>query len=137
MARPWCKNYKGMHEKEACEAGIRFQELPGYGNKGFLQTCPCFGPQEIATCDKSQYPTKDELAAREAEIKQQFANTNKARAAIVESLGGPWKKGMFGVTGAIDCPVCSCEKALRFSRAGCNGHIHAACTTEDCVCWME
>lgn len=135
MATAWCKHYRGMHEKEACEAGVRFQDLPGYGNKGFMETCPCFGPSEI--CDKSSYPTAEELAARDVEIKLRFEATGKARAAIVESLGGPWKKGTPGASGAIDCPVCEGEKTLRFSRAGYNGHIHAACTTEDCVRWME
>lgn len=135
MAKAWCKHYRGMHEKEACEAGVRFQELPGYGAKGFMDTCPCFGPSEI--CDKASYPTADELAAREVEIKLRFEKVGKARTAIVESLGGPWKRGTQGASGAIDCPVCSGENSLRFSRAGYNGHIHAACTTEDCVRWME
>jgi len=41
--------------------------------------------------------------------------------------------------GIIDCPVCKSGK-LRYSKAAYNdynGHIHAACTTKNCVRWME
>jgi len=64
-------------------------------------------------------------------------NINVARRAIVAHLGGPWKSGMKDEYGAMDCPVCSSEGSLRFSRSGYNGHIHAWCTTEWCVSWME
>jgi hypothetical protein len=59
----------------------------------------------------------------------------KARAAAVEQLG-PWKKGLPTQHGAVTCPVCK-SGTLRFSRAGSNGHIHAACSTKGCVAWME
>lgn len=38
--------------------------------------------------------------------------------------------------GEIDCPVCKAAK-LRYSRAGYNGHVHAACMNDKCVRWME
>lgn len=79
----------------------------------------------------------EQLEENRKALEKRFEATGKARAAIVESLGGPWKRGMPGASGAIDCPVCSGPNSLRFSRAGYNGHIHAACTTEDCVSWME
>lgn len=137
MAKAWCKNYSGMHLKDACDAGVVFQELPTYGEKGFMDRCPCFGPQTVSLCEKATYPTKEELAAREAEIAERFARVGKARHAIVESIGGPWKRGMCGVSGSVDCPICNEKQSLLFSRAGYNGHIHARCKTEDCVSWME
>ncbi len=137
MAKAWCNHYRGMHESKACEAGVRFQELPTYGEKGFMDRCPCFGPQAVSICDKARYPTKEELASREAEIQKRFEGVIVARQAIVESLGGPWKRGVEGSNGVIDCPVCSAGKSLQFRRAGYNGHIHARCKTDDCVSWME
>lgn len=133
--RPWCKHYRGMHKKDACEVGVRFDSLPNHGTREFMNSCPCFGPQ--GTCNLAEYPTAEEIAAEEVEFAKRFEGTVKARAAIVESLGGPWKRGTPGASGAIDCPVCSGQKTLRFSRAGVNGHIHAACGTQDCVRWME
>ena len=50
-----------------------------------------------------------------------------ARKAIVES-----KKQ----SGEIPCPVCK-TGPLRFSVAPSNKHIHAACSTKDCVRWVE
>lgn len=41
----------------------------------------------------------------------------------------------FHGAGKMKCPLCAGE--LRYSRAGYNGHIHAACSTEGCVRWME
>lgn len=39
--------------------------------------------------------------------------------------------------GIIDCPICLSGK-VHYSCAGkVNGHIHARCTTEDCISWME
>lgn len=136
MSRPWCKHYRGMHEKDRCEAGVVFKELPGYGTYGFFDSCPCFGPNG-SKCAKAEYPTAEEMAEEEAELKAHFEKTTKARGAIVEHLGGPWKRGTPGSTGKIDCPVCGGKNALAFSRAGYNGHIHAACSTEGCVSWME
>lgn len=133
--RPWCKHYHGMYEKETCEAGVRFDSLPHVGTRQFRDTCPCFGPR--GGCEHAIYPTEEELAAKEAAINERFEKTRAARTAIVNSLGGPWKRGMPGARGAIDCPVCSGEKALQFSRSGYNGHIHATCTTYGCVRWME
>lgn len=36
----------------------------------------------------------------------------------------------------LKCPICP-EGTLRYSVAGINGHMHAACTTEGCIRWME
>jgi hypothetical protein len=131
----FCKHYQGMSEKNVCEAGVRFDSLPHFGTRRFFDTCPCFGPQ--GTCEHAIYPTPEELAAEEAEFRKLLENLGKARAAIVGNLGGPWKRGTPGASGEIDCPVCSGSKTLQFSRAGYNGHIHAACSTEGCVRWME
>lgn len=38
--------------------------------------------------------------------------------------------------GEIDCPICKTGK-LRFSVSPSNGHVHAHCTTRQCVSWME
>lgn len=131
----WCKNYRGMSGKVACEVGVRFDSLANYGTRGFMDSCPCFG--NVGGCNKAEYMTDEEQQAYRRRIDQGFANIGAARKAIVEHLGGPWKRGTPGASGTIDCPVCQSKASLRFSRAGVNGHIHAACATEGCVSWME
>mgnify|MGYP001081117917 CR=1 FL=1 len=120
-----------MHEKTSCEAGVGFATLQHYGTSSFRDSCPCFGPEQTGECEAKEYPTVEELAARDAEMAERFAKTAKARAAIVEAADG--KRG---VAGEIPCPVCETGK-LRYSVASLNGHVHAACTTADCVRWME
>lgn len=131
----WCKHYRGMSDKTECEAGVKFATLPHYGTGEFFPTCPCFGPR--GGCDRAVYPTAEDLVAAEKESERQWAAIAKAREAIVAHLGGPWKKGVRHGYGQIDCPVCGKSSALTFSRSGYNGHIHAQCSTEDCVAWLE
>lgn len=137
MSKPWCKHYRGMSERDHCEAGVTFASLENAGTRLFMQTCPCFGPEQSTKCDLAKYPTAEEMAAEEEEFEKRLENTIRARAAIVQHLGKPWKKGMSGSQGLIDCPVCKGTATLHFTRAGYNGHIHARCVTVDCVSWME
>lgn len=41
------------------------------------------------------------------------------------------------VVGSMDCHVCKKKKALRYSISSYNGHIHAQCSTNDCVRFMQ
>jgi hypothetical protein len=67
-----------------------------------------------------------------------------ARTAILEDLKRRYKEGDkivkpgahgFSGSGEFPCPVCQAG-TLRYSRAS-NGHVHAGCTTDTCVRWME
>lgn len=131
----FCNHYRAMSEHDTCEAGIAYDTFKGLK----FEQRPCFMRKGVCPggCDKAVFPTPEEIAAQDAEFAKRFDNTMNARQAIVASLGGPWKKGTPSTKGVIDCPVCGAEKSLNFSRAGYNGHIHASCNTDDCVCWME
>ena len=63
-----------------------------------------------------------------------------ARTAIIAAIG-PWRRNQSPSTsGELPCPVCSerGEKGkLGYVRASTNGHIHAKCSTFNCVGWME
>lgn len=90
-------------------------------------------------------------------MNNQFDEVLKARKAIVADLERRHKAGDKTVvlnhhpiseydgdgprnyvsgSGEIDCPICKSGK-LRYSRATYNGHVHAACSNEQCVRWME
>lgn len=132
----FCNHYRAMSENTTCNAGVAYDSFKGlpFGSR------PCFckpGKEPNAGCSLMEMPTPEQLAAEEAEMNEQFEMLGKARRAIVAHLGGPWKRGTPGATGRIDCPACGAEQSLRFSRAGTNGHIHAGCTTDGCVSWME
>jgi len=57
-----------------------------------------------------------------------------ARTAITDKHG----KGKPGISIAswMLCPVCG-EGDLNYTISSYNGHIHAGCTEEGCVAWME
>lgn len=136
-----CKHYNGVVNK-ICKAGISYEDVKvvheSKEERGPYSSLPCiqdWNESGLAKCDKCEFPTEEEIAARRAEITRRMVGIGKARQAIVDHLGGPWKKGKPGASGAIDCPVCGKKASLRFSRAGYNGNIHAACP--DCVAWME
>lgn len=132
-----CKHFNGIQNKE-CRAGVSyesFRDSPG----GQLHL-PCFRDEAVvidATCLKCEWKTEEEIQARLDEIEGAKNRIGTARKAIVEHLGGPWKIGVGGSQGVIDCPCCKAAGALAFTRSGHNGHIHAKCRTDGCVSWME
>jgi hypothetical protein len=131
----FCKSYRAMSNHDTCKAGVEYDSLKGID----FNSRPCFkrnGKNAPCGCVLAAFPTDAEIKAQDEEFAAHFAQTMVARALIVEDCGGDWKKGMRSASGEIDCPVCEKGK-LRYSRAGYNGHIHASCTTEGCVSWME
>lgn len=138
-ARNWCKHYSGT-ANEKCRAGVIYTDVAqGRGTTSY--SLPCFRPDHKynplgATCDKCEFRTEEEAAAMEEEGKQRLERMWIVRKAIVEACGGPWRKGMKTKAGMIPCPVCK-SGSVNFSRSGYNGHIHAACSTENCISWME
>ncbi len=134
----FCNHYQAMSEHKVCKAGVIYAELPAHGKP--ISEWPCFcrnGQPPPGGCDKAVFPTAEEIAAKEAEIAKRFERTMKCRQAIVAHLGSPWRRGMKGSAGQIDCPACGNKQCLRFTRSGYNGHIHATCISEGCVSWME
>ena len=130
-----CRHFNGTMN-ERCEAGVKYagvrgkEPIPGRG-----YPLPCLlepGP----TCEQCSPRTEEEIDAMIAEFDRSFAGMAKARKAVVEAIGSPWKKGSPHVHGNVLCPVCGAGR-LVYSRAGYNGHIHAQCSTKDCVAWME
>lgn len=131
----FCKHFRSMGEHDTCEAGVAYGSLTSIP----FDQRPCFmrDGRVCPGCDKQEFPAPEEIAAEDAEFAALFQRIDTARAAIVEHCGGPWKRGKSGARGAINCPICKGENTLQFSVSGFNGHIHAGCTTEGCVRWME
>lgn len=132
----FCKHYRAMSDNETCAVGVPYSKFDGVK----FDKRPCFRKAGECTregCELVAMPTQKEIDERDGEIAERFAKTMTARSAIVQHLGGPWKKGMDGASDLITCPVCGQVESLQFSRSGYNGHIHAACKTDGCVSWME
>lgn len=114
--------------------------------------------ERLSMCAKFELPTTEELKKEDEMIREFLQQTNMAREAILQDLKRRWKEGPtpeHGVTapadisrfhkpqanyfcgaGVMPCPICSTGK-LKYSRSAHNGHVHAQCSTESCVSWME
>lgn len=124
----WCRHRTPFtDEYPVCQAGVNFHDFPRPMDK-----MPCIGKNAEARALCPQYSgwTDDEIAAREKSRHDSFERIIKTRAAIVESIKETGLRA-----GVISCPCCA-EGKVRYTRAN-NGHIHAACSTEECVRWME
>lgn len=68
------------------------------------------------------------------------ANDKSVKALDLDNAHHWWQptkqKNCFTGAGEMECPVCKTGK-LRYSRAAYNGHVHARCSTDGCVAWME
>lgn len=118
--------------------------------------------ESCGKCDKHELPTAEEVAKWKTEtnawVEKNIRRTMLAREAILDDLRRRWKEGPtpeHGITcpsdisrfckpqknyfcgaGKMKCPVCH-EGELQYSRGSYNGHVHARCSTKDCVAWME
>lgn len=121
-----CTHFTGMqHDK--CDAGVVYKTITE-GRK--FNEFPCFGecPQ---LCDKFQAIGVEAAKVYFEETDKQFVAVDTAYRAIMAKEGKNRR-----VRGAIDCPVCKAATALAYTIAS-NGHVHAACSTKDCVRWMQ
>jgi hypothetical protein len=129
-----CKHFNGVQHSH-CAAGIEYHRVRVEGTPGDMRSfLPCFGTH--GECSKREMPTEAEADAEVAEVKESHQRIMIARKAIVDRCGGPWKKGYEQQSGRFPCPCCGIG-TLAYSRSGYNGHVHARCSTEGCVAWVE
>ncbi len=144
-----CRHFDGVNftdPNKCCKAGVTMASVTikhdpsiSYRYEGekikysWSWSIPCNKSLNLgeATCDHSEFPTREEAERAEKEWEEYMERTMRARAAIVEAT-----HGQVGLSGKIECPICESGQ-LNYSIAKCNGHIHAACSTIDCVRWME
>lgn len=122
-----CRHFTGILHK-TCAAGVTYESVKDKSQPGMVRL-PCIKsrPTEVV-CAKFSATTKEEEADFKRQVDDSIKRMGRARAAVVATKQQ---------AGAIDCPVCSTPKALRFTVSSYNGHIHAACDTKGCVSWME
>ena len=131
----WCKHYNGCAKSTTCGAGVHYRELAAGGS---MLELPCFGRGEKGgrSCSLAVFPTAEELAEREREDRKRADGIRQVRALIMSHVGEDVAAGK-SVNGTLSvCPVCM-RSEVRFAVCGSNGHVMAACATEDCVRWRE
>ena len=119
-----CRHFNGILN-DACKLGIEYSTFRDKESRGL----PCI--ETGGKCEKFDPFTEKEEADTFDELKTLMAKTLIVRALIVEHADKTHAR-----SGVIDCPICDSEKSVRFTIAF-NGHVHAACSTENCVRFME
>ena len=134
-----CVFFRGIHRDEPCSAGIDIRALVGGPDLGWAVRLPCFlshSEKCEVVCDKRQFPTREEAEALVAEAEARVERTMKVmQSAHEDAKAKGFKRGNGGAS-EMPCPA-ECGGTLRYRVASLNGHMHAACTTESCVRWME
>lgn len=128
-----CTHFNGI-QNESCKAGVRYDS--------FSDRKPCLGnsfpndKRPIPECSLLRKTTREESEQREAEID---AAIERMTVAVPAAKLDAKEKGLGrgnGGRGSIPCPICK-SGTLHYSVAGYNGHMHAKCTTDNCMSWME
>jgi hypothetical protein len=131
-----CRYFTGIQNK-CCEAGVNYDQLTEDGK----YVLPCKKNfvainRDPAICGSFKTRTLEEATVYADERLERGNRTLAAVAAAHEHADKQgFKKGKGG-TGSMPCPT-GCGGTLRYSVAGINGHMHAGCTTNNCVRWME
>jgi len=130
-----CKHYDGREivvNRGKCRVGIDPCYSFNGGNRvGMLGRLPCLkNNTDAPQCHLAEFPTPEEVEAENAAfaayIDDFLKHMPNARAAMIATNSDG---------GCMDCPKCG--NGLRWTKARCNGHIHARCDTEGCLSWME
>jgi len=133
-----CQYFTGIQNK-LCKAGVEIRTLVGGPDFGWATRLPCMlshGERCEVTCDKRHFPTREEAEQQETEWKARLERTGRAiRGAHAHAKAAGLGKGSGG-KGNLPCPT-ECGGTLYYSVASVNGHMHAKCSTRDCVSWME
>lgn len=123
-----CRHFTGI-TNEGCKVGVCYRDVRDDSVRPFRW--PCINPEVADRCDERDPYTREEAKEHYERIERRIEDVSVAHAAILEAT-----QGEVGISGEITCPVCQ-TGALRYSIASVNGHVHAQCSTDDCVRWME
>lgn len=121
-----CKHFTGV-QNDTCSAGLDYDEVVDRSVRPYRWPCLSGG----TGCDRAKLPTREEAEEDDKKQIESIRNFLTAREAICKAAGN--KRGL---RDSIDCPICESGR-LSYSIAALNGHIHAKCSTDGCVQWME
>ncbi len=124
-----CKHFTGV-QHDTCAVGVAYASVKDTSTKPYGFPClPEHGGH--ATCDKREFPTREEAEAEEAEYNAAFKRIDSCLKAIHDKHGKAR-----GVVDSMPCPT-GCGGTLQYSIASYNGHVHGRCSTDNCATWMQ
>ena len=122
-----CLHFNGTVNK-SCKRGVVYNDVKDSSTSPFRYPCHSDGVDIL--CGFREYPTVEQLDREDKEFAVLLSNMLLVRKAITDTTHG--KRNL---QGNLNCPVCTTGK-VHYSVAY-NGHIHAQCSTDKCVNWIE
>lgn len=141
-----CHHFNGI-QHDCCEAGVNYRELAGI-ETGMALVIPCLPEKNYETkrreemhetvreCSKLQRTTHEEAVAEAIESIERSTKVMRVMVAAHDHAKTQGLTKDHGGSSSLPCPT-GCGGTLQYSVASYNGHMHARCTTKDCVSWME
>jgi hypothetical protein len=132
----YCIHFDGR--SDVCKAGINVRQLVGGETMGWGLRTPCLADHKecVVTCDNREFPTREAAEVEAKELEDRADRVLKSiKAAHEDAKTKGFKKGSGGKS-SLPCPS-GCGGTLHYTVASYDGHMHAGCTTEGCVSWME
>jgi len=140
-----CRHFNGAQNK-CCKVGVVYLELTGEGFGSGLKL-PCTSPDtfakrreelgiKLSECSKIDRITHEEAVQ---EVKEIIISSDRMMKVCAAAHGDAISKGLKegnGGRSSMPCPT-ECGGTLHYTVASCNGHMHAQCSTQNCVSWME
>lgn len=119
-----CKHFTGI-QHDACALGVPYVSVRDESVRPYKW--PCLGAC-ATSCGKKETRTAEEIDAEDRDWAERFGHIARARETIIATKQPQ---------GAVDCPRCNVPSGLRFRVSSYNGHVHAACSTKECLAWTE
>lgn len=139
--RTTCIHFTGISfsgtDRGKCKAGVPYGQFAD-SNGNLFGNMPCIN-MAIDTCPMRELPTEEQVKLERQRIEKGMENLDNFAKAHKAAKDHAKHQGLIrgnGGRGSLPCPICL-TGTLRYSVAGLNGHMHAACTTNDCMRWME
>lgn len=141
-----CHHFNGI-QHECCTAGVNYRQLAGI-ESGMALVLPCLPEKTFETrrreemgetireCPKLERTTHEQAVQEAQDCIARSSRTMKVMNAAHEHAKAAKLGKGHGGRGEMPCPL-ECGGILHYSVASYNGHMHAKCSTENCVAWME
>lgn len=151
MRKGVCIHYNGMSPNETCKKGHAYlvvarpkneEEISASASPIFAlyNRLPCVEKNCVGGCSDYRLPTDTEVAGFDKKIDlfvdKFLKQMNIVRPLILTSVREKGGEKKF-IEGSITCPICEVGQVFYTYHGHVNGHVHAECTTENCVRWTE
>ena len=133
MKKNTCIHFHGMVHT-LCGAGVDLKLFNGNDPIGLTKAVPCIAGNCVDTCNKRRFPSPEEVARYNAEIRMRVGAFADALKLISEAAEKRETTDFAVVSGVISCPLCG--NSLRYTYNYHTKKSYGRCKTRECLSWL-